>query len=394
MGKKLLVLGAGSFQATAIAKARQLGYTVISVSNNIHEPGHKISDKAIDCSTIDKETVLNHAQEENIDGIITIASEVAAPTVAYVAEKMGLPGYSYKAAQNISNKYLLRKFFTKNGIPGPAFAHAKSLKEAKKAFATLKTPVFMKPVAASGSRGTFKIHTVEELEKHFHESLSSSILDKQVIIEEELTGLEIGGEALIANGEMIFFQPTIKYLNVAFVPEGHSLPADISPTQFSESKSLINQAAKALKLKNGPLNFDIMLTVNGPVIIELGGRLGGNCLPELMELHTGISTADAVIKLAMNEQIDLPGPQSNYVGAAIIGSKKEGVIKKIHSFESLLPKWKTDLISTSFQKNAGDKIFTFTQGNYQAGYFIFKADSLEGLGLKMKKILEQNWIEV
>ena len=97
----------------------------------------------------------------------------------------------------------------------------------------------------------------------------------------------MGGRFLVKDRKISFFAATKKYLNQAHVPYGHLLPCDISEGETNEIKSLLKRVIKGLELDNGPLNFDIMITDRGPVIIELGGRLGGNCLPQLMHYHTG-----------------------------------------------------------------------------------------------------------
>ena len=89
--KKILMLGGNFLQMTAIKRAKELGYYVISVDYLPNNPGHKYSDEYHNISTIDKEAVLKLAREKQIDGILSYASDVSAPTAAYVAEKLNLP---------------------------------------------------------------------------------------------------------------------------------------------------------------------------------------------------------------------------------------------------------------------------------------------------------------
>ena len=72
-------------------------------------------------SIVEKEQILVICQQEKIDGICTIASDVAAPTVAYVAEKMGLVGNSYEASLKANNKHLMRRAFMDAGVPCPQY---------------------------------------------------------------------------------------------------------------------------------------------------------------------------------------------------------------------------------------------------------------------------------
>ena len=58
---------------------------------------------------VEKEEILRVCEDVGINGICTIASDVAAPTVAYVAEKMGLVGNSYEASVKANNKYYISR---------------------------------------------------------------------------------------------------------------------------------------------------------------------------------------------------------------------------------------------------------------------------------------------
>ena len=62
------------------------------VSNVVNVKGMQYADAYYNVSTTDKEAVLELAEKLEIDGIVAYASDPAAPTAAYVSEKMGLPG--------------------------------------------------------------------------------------------------------------------------------------------------------------------------------------------------------------------------------------------------------------------------------------------------------------
>ena len=81
-----------------------------------------LCDKFYPISTVDKDAILKACQEEKIDGITTIASDVATLTVSYVAEKMGLIGNPDKYSQTATNKYLMRQCFMEHDVPSPKFS--------------------------------------------------------------------------------------------------------------------------------------------------------------------------------------------------------------------------------------------------------------------------------
>ena len=392
--KSLMVLGAGVFQLPVIRAASRLGLHTIAVSYYEDDPGREECDEFIHCSTADKAAVLELARTRRIDGVTTMASEISAVTAAYVAESLGLPGYDLETARSIGNKVLLRRFLKANGFRVPGFHGVRSLEEAEAKFQELRKPVFLKPASASGSRGAFKLETIEQLRDCFERSLNASILDEEAILEENLSGREIGGEILVKGGRIVFFQPTRKLLNDRFVPYGHILPADLEPSDFEAVKAMMTSVIEALGLQDGPLNFDIMLTQDGPVIIELGGRLGGNCLPELMRLHTGVDTVEAVVRLAMGDTFELPPMESNPAGVFIFGSRAKGQVARVYRLAEKFPEWADDLIGERVDAELGQEVEPFIQGDRQLGYFIMKASDGRTLEDRILRMQQESWIDL
>ena len=90
--KKLFILGGAYSQVSAIKRAKELGYYVITCDYLPENPGHKYSDEYINISTTDSKKILSVCEEIEIDGIIAYGSDPGAVTAAYVAEKLHLKG--------------------------------------------------------------------------------------------------------------------------------------------------------------------------------------------------------------------------------------------------------------------------------------------------------------
>ena len=112
--KKILLLGGSAQQVIAIETAKRLGYYTILCDFLDDNPGQYAADKFYLESTTDKEKILEIAEKEKIDGILAYASDPAAPTAAYVAEKLGLPGNPYDSVEILCNKDRFRKFLAEN----------------------------------------------------------------------------------------------------------------------------------------------------------------------------------------------------------------------------------------------------------------------------------------
>ena len=108
--KSILLLGGSAQQVVAIGKARELGYRTVLCDYLPDNPGQHHADSFHLVSTTDREAVLKVAREEGVDGVAAYASDPAAPTAAYVAESLGLPGVPLRIAEAFCEKHLFRMF--------------------------------------------------------------------------------------------------------------------------------------------------------------------------------------------------------------------------------------------------------------------------------------------
>ena len=104
--KKILLLGGSAQQIVAIKTAQKLGYYTVLCDYLPDNPGQYEADKFYLVSTTDKDAVLEVARNEQVDGVLAYASDPAAPTAAYIAEKLGLSGAPYHSVETLCNSLL------------------------------------------------------------------------------------------------------------------------------------------------------------------------------------------------------------------------------------------------------------------------------------------------
>ena len=104
--KKILIIGAGFLQKFVIQKAKDMGYFTLALDANPSAVGFKYADKYAVINIVDEKACLEYAKSENIDGVLTAATDYGVLTASYIAEHMKLPGLPYDVAKLIRNKYL------------------------------------------------------------------------------------------------------------------------------------------------------------------------------------------------------------------------------------------------------------------------------------------------
>ena len=171
--KKLMLLGGIRYLLPVIEAAHRHGYYVITVDYVPDNIAHKYSDEFHNVSILDKDAVLQLAQELNIDGILSFGVDPGVVTAAYVAEKMGLSFQcSYDAACILQDKSRFRQFLKDNNFNVPS-AKGYSSKEA--ALADTKYynwPVIVKPVDSAGSKGVMRVDEISALPSAIDYALS------------------------------------------------------------------------------------------------------------------------------------------------------------------------------------------------------------------------------
>lgn len=381
--KKILLLGGSAQQIVAIETAKRLGYHTILCDFLPDNPGQYVADKFYLVSTTDKEAVLKVALDENVDGVLAYASDPAAPTAAYVAEKLGLPGSPYESVEILCNKDKFRNFLSKNGFCTPKARGYTSIADAsadiKAGF--FKLPVIVKPVDSSGSKGVGRIDSAKEADENLNYAMSFS-RGRRIIVEEfvEKLGYQIAGDGLSIDGKLVFryfandhFNP--KCVN-PFVPISASFPYEQPKKVQEKIHNEIQRLLTALNMKTSTYNFDMRIDKDYNVyLMEVAPRDGGNYIPDVIKYATGVDLVECSVKAAMGERIDTSsfGEPKGFYSYFAVHSLKDGILDKVEFTEE----GKKHILEDHLVKHPGDEIVAFTGANTTLGCLIMTFDSFE-----------------
>lgn len=300
--RKLAIIGASYLQLPLVKRAKEMGLYTICFAWAEGAVCKDVADKFYPISIVEKEQILDVCRQEQIDGICTIASDVAAPTVAYVAEQMGLVGNSYECALRANDKYLMRKTFQSAGILCPLFQMVKSAEEELNDAFTY--PLIIKPTDRSGSLGVTKVSDVVARKYALQTALEYSF-KHEAIVEEYIEGREISVEFISYQGRHYPLQITDKVTTGAphFVELEHHQPADLTTAQYEEIYAITKRALTALGVTNGASHSEYRITENGRIyVMEIGARMGGDFIgSDLVQLSTGYDFLRGVIEVALGE---------------------------------------------------------------------------------------------
>lgn len=380
--KRILMLGGSMQQIPIIKRAKEMGLYVITCDYCPDNPGHKFADEYYNVSTTDLDAVLELAKRLNIDGIVAYASDPAAPTAAYVSEKLGLPGNPYQSVKLLTEKDLFRKFLKDHGLNCPKAQGFTNYEDALAAIGDFHFPVMVKPVDSSGSKGVVKIYGVDELKGAVDEALSYS-RGKRFIIEEFIVkkGYQVSGDGFSVDGKLVF----TSYGNELYsgkgtreyVALGEFWPSLLTEEQKNKVDEELQRLITALGMKTCAYNIEVILDENDTVyVLELGPRNGGSYIPQLIKYATGVDLVDYTIWGALGmdcsslKMEETKGVFSNYMIYSITSGKFKGLW-----FDEQFKK--NNLLDVYCTYHEGDQVTAYQNTTHSLGTILFKADSID-----------------
>lgn len=330
--KKLLIAGGGYADLPLIRAAKNLGYYVITSGNRPNELGHSESDKYCNADFSDPEAMLKLARELCIDAICPSCNDFSAISSAYVAEKLGLPGYdSYDTTILLHHKDKYRQFALQNGISTPKAMGFSDLDSALAAIESFKFPLIIKPVDLTGGKGITKISSVLEAKSSLENAFYIS-KTKRIVVEEYLEGSRHGFSALLQSGKIVFhFVDNEHYYVNPYMVSGASTPSSVSANVVNELVEQSEKIASLLSLKDGIFHVQFILNEGYPVIIEICRRPPGDLYTQFVKIATEVDYPTQIIKPFIDKNYEDISSTSvkGYFTRHCIMTDRSGVIENI-----------------------------------------------------------------
>lgn len=386
-----MILGAGRGQIGLYEAAKQMGIvTIAGTMPDNNPPCIPLADEVCYMNIADPEDVFAKAKELNLDGVATCCLDTGIAALGRTCDGLGLTGLSEKAAIMCNDKSKMKKAFMEHGVSTAKYFEVATEKELQIALEKINLPVIVKATDLQGSRGIYIAKTKEEAIKGFTEAMRLT-RRSYCIVEEYIEGWEFGAQAFVKDEEILFVMPhgDNTYMSHTAVPVGHYVPLDCNQDVNRQTEVAVRSAIRALSLNNCAVNVDLILKDGTVYVIELTGRVGANCLPELVEINYGVEYYKMIAALAIGDDpIEYWKQKNSYETAGlakmIISTEKSGVLKEIAYQDHNDP----DVIQVSFFKKPGDEIRQFVDSNDCIGQIIVKGKDMNFCERKEQEVLD------
>ena len=380
LDKTLVIISGGIEAVPGIKLAKEMGlYVVVSDGDN-KAPGFDYADDQIIASTYNVDDTVQKVKNYNklvrkIDGVICIASDVPL-TVASAIKELGLSGISVETARLAMDKLAMKNKFCNDDIPTPDYKQIHNFEDLIHVVKNWDYPIVMKPVDNRGARGVLRLTKGVDLEWAWNHALENSPSGR-VMVERFLDGPQVSTEAMIIDsiGYPIGFTDRnyeyIEKFSPYIIENGGGFPSHLSPGDQLSISDMSIKAGLALGIKNGIAKGDMVLTDDGPKVIEIAARLSGGWFStDQIPLGLGIDLIGLAIKLVLGEKINTDDlkPQFSKGVAIRYFFPKPGKVREIRNIEKFKDiNW---IYRLSFFVKVGDVVEKTTNHTNRAGFVI------------------------
>ena len=386
MKKNILIFGAGINQIELIREARKLGVNSIVIDPSNCAAGKDEADIFYQVEGGDYNSTKQIALKHNVKGIVTGQMEKPLPIMAKLAEELGFIFNTPKVIERSLNKTLMKVAFIENGIQcakGVSFCENEEITKVK--LKNLNFPMIVKPTDSFSSRGVQKVESFNEILKIEEHSRSYSS-NAKLLIEEFLEGREFSVECTTFKGRTTIVQITEKFITPPpnTVIMAHLQSARISDIEKSLIEKLVIKAINAMEINNSASHAEVILTSNGPFMIEIGARLGGDFISSyLTKASTGISMDRAAIQVALGIKPNLKKAYNHFSMIKYIELDAGKFINKLYPLENL--KENSGFVFASYFIDEGDVIPKITHSGQRPVCILFKSNNYNNLFESIEK---------
>jgi len=311
----ILIFGAGINQLELIREAKKIGVITVAIDPQPEPPGKAEVDFFYSVAGADYETTKAIALKHRVNGIVTGQMEKPLMMMSGLAKELGLIFNSPEVTERALDKWLMKEAFLLRNVPCAKGILLKAGEDVTRGgIEFLSYPVIIKPKDAFSSRGVLKINDFAELLAHLDESRNYASTG-DVIVEEFMEGREFSVESITFKGSTNVIQITEKFITdyPYTVETGHLQPAGISEKEWLAIEDIVKKAVGSLGIDNSASHAEVMLTAEGPKMIEIGARLGGDFISSyLTKASTGISMDRAAVQVALGIAPDLKSIYNRY----------------------------------------------------------------------------------
>ena len=260
---------------------------------------------------------------------------------ARLAERLNLRFLNAKSAIALRDKFTVRTLLAGKGIRQPEFALAIDNQQLRAVVESMGLPVIVKPSDGYGSQNIATFLTEADLNPlidpldHYLPCQTDYgfgvTANDRLLVERYISGQMIGCDTLTQNGRHILLgiNEKLMYPPPSLAIKGSCFPAD--GYQVLQIQEYVFSVLDALEFNEGATHTEILLTEEGPLLVEVNPRLVGAKIPRLLNIALGRSIHTDLIDLHLGlPLLEVFNPlQGGYAVSRWIISEQSGRLEAV-----------------------------------------------------------------
>jgi biotin carboxylase len=314
----------GSFATLALFEAaRELCNLVWVVDSTELDPvDRRLLDRTgtiVDIAGLHVDAAAARVGELRPSGILTLADDKLRAAAA-IGERLDLPFHSPATAERLTDKLAQRQALGRAGMKTPrsAVVTPSGRGSLASSVAGLSFPAVLKPRLGEGSKDTISVSSIADLGAELTAMARTGDAERAFVVEEFIPDAttELGGEGFAGyvSVESYVLGSRITHLAVTgrmppahpFRETGFFVPSALSDALRADVERAAADAARAVGVEMGCLHTEVKLTDEGPVVIEVNGRVGGG-VPEMLAASAGVRFLEVALTIAVGGDPRLDG---------------------------------------------------------------------------------------
>ncbi|MDG9711940.1 ATP-grasp domain-containing protein [Streptomyces sp. DH10] len=228
---------------------------------------------------------------------------------AAIGQALGLTAHSVETVHRVQDKQAMRRRLRETGVDPTPAATVAGPEQIREFLDRHGGPLIVKPVQGAGSVGVTVVRDTAspaEIVRAYEAAAAEfmGVPRAGVVVERFHDGPQFSVEALSEDGEHHVLAVVRKFYEpVGFVELGHVVPAGLPEADEAAVTDFVRRALDALGVTRGPTHTEIVLTADGPRMIETHLRPAGDEIPDLVHEATGVDLLRYTARQALGEAV-------------------------------------------------------------------------------------------
>ncbi len=247
------------------------------------------------------EEALDKIRQHKPIAVLT-GQEPGVPLTDFISEKLGLASNGTDKSVARRNKYFMIESLRDKGV-----RCAQQYKSNEKqpildwVKSTNTLPCVIKPLSSASTDGVFICESLPEVADAISYVLSSKDIfeeqNQEVLVQSFLEGEEYIVDSVSVNGE-VHICGIWKYEKNLIAGGKKIYDKDVlldpDDPRVAQLSAYIKEVLPAMQIDHGPAHSEVIITPDGPTLVEIGARLNGNMNPEFHNRCIGQNQADLI----------------------------------------------------------------------------------------------------